>query len=444
MIIRVCLVAALLTPAAATAQGNPGPYGKLFGRAPASSADQEHTTVEIRSTVGANYDNALLAPEGSAADTPLQRGVSGEGTAFVNVEHRSSVFVANVSGGAGRGEYFTEPTSYGTTQYFANANAHAKLSTRFDAQATARYAHSPSYQFFSGFGRGPIDADFPGNPDSPVNPGPVSLPSSAYAIQMLENDMIDASAGLTTRITEKSSLDLSVFRHQTQFAHQPDDDVVVNGYRARWQWQLQRGLGVHAGYGQEHIDLQAPDRLDYGSALIDAGLDFNRAFSIARRTTLGFSTTTSVMKRDGAENEFRVNGGVSLAKFFRRTWHASLQANRATLFLAGFTEPLNTNTVSASLGGMFSTRLDFVAFASAARGESSFSHTSGYETLNGTARLSMALGKQVSAYVSYFAYSYDVPAGAFTLSVPGRMARQVIAAGLSFYVPVYQKVRRDQ
>jgi hypothetical protein len=261
---------------------------------------------------------------------------------------------------------------------------------------------------------------------------------------MLENDMVDVSASLITRITEKSSLALSAFRHETQFAQQPDEDVAVNGYRATWQWQLQRGLGVHAAYGQEHIDLQAPDRLDYDSALIDAGLDFNRAFSIARRTTLGFSTTTSIMKREGAENEFRVNGGVSLAKFFRRTWHATLQANRATSFLAGFYEPLNTNTVSASLGGMFSRRLNFVAFGSAARGESSFSHTSGYETLNGTARLSVALGKHVSAYVSYFAYSYEVPANAFTLSVPAQMARQVIAAGLSFYVPVYQKVRQDQ
>ena len=44
-----------------------------------TSAGQEHTTVEVRSSIGANYDDALLAPEGSPADTPLQRGVSGCG-----------------------------------------------------------------------------------------------------------------------------------------------------------------------------------------------------------------------------------------------------------------------------------------------------------------------------------------------------------------------------
>ena len=59
-------------------------------------------------------------------------------------------------------------------------------------------------------------------------------------------------------------------------------------------------------------------------------------------------------------------------------------------------------------------------------------------------RLSFALGNHVSAYASYYSYWYEVPVNAFTLSVPGRMARQVVSAGLSFYVPIYEKVRQGQ
>ena len=70
MIVRVGLAAALLMPAVAMAQGNPGPYGKLFGRAPATAGAQEHTTVQVRSSIGANYDSVLLAPEGSPSDIP--------------------------------------------------------------------------------------------------------------------------------------------------------------------------------------------------------------------------------------------------------------------------------------------------------------------------------------------------------------------------------------
>jgi hypothetical protein len=438
VIIRVCLAAALLTPAAAAAQGNPGPYGKLFGRAPASSADQEHTTVEMRASLGASYDGALLAAEGSPADTPSQSGVSGDGSMFVSLDHRSSVFIVNLSGGGGRGEYFTQPSSYGTNQYFANALVSAKLTTRFEARAAARYTHSPAYQFFSGFGRGPIPQDN----DNAVKPNNAELPFNAYAVRMLENENVDATASLITRITEKSSLDLSVTHNQTKFAQQPDDDVTVKGYRGTWQWQLRRDLGVHASYGQEHIDLQAPDRLDYDSTLIDVGVDFSRAFSVARRTTLGFNTSTALVKQDGSEGEFRINGGVSLAKFFRRTWHASVQFTRATSFIPGFTEPLYSDTFTAGLGGMFSRRINFTAMASASRGQSVFSDASGFATFTGTSQLSFALGKRISAYGSYFTYWYEVPPDAFTLTVPATMARQVVSAGLRFYVPVYNKERR--
>jgi hypothetical protein len=438
VIIRVCLAAALLTPASVLAQGNPGPYGKLFGRSAASSAAQEHTTVEARASIGANYDDALLAPEGSPADTPLQHGVQAAGSAFLNLDHRSSIFIVNLNGGASRGESFTQPSSYGTNQYTATALVNAKLSTRFDARASASYIHSPSYQFFSGFGLGPVD---PGNPADPANP---LLPYSAYAAQMLENERVDATVSLTTHLTKQSSIELSATQHQTRFAEQPDDDVVVNGYRATWQWQLQRGLGVHAGFGQENVDLRAPERVDYQTALIDVGVDFNRAFSVARRTTLAFNTSTSLMKRDNLDDELRFVGGVTLAKFFRRTWHAGLQANRTASFVPGFAEPLSSDTVGAFLGGMFSTRLSFVASVSAARGHTIFSDISGFGTYTGTSQLSYALGKHVSVYGSYFTYWYEVPADVLTLSVPGTMARQVVSAGLRFYIPVYDKVRQGQ
>ena len=394
--------------------------------------------MEVRASLGASYDDALLAPESSPADTPSQGGVSADGSMFVSLDHRSSVFSVNLNGGGGRGQYFTQPSSYGTNQYFANAFASAKLTTRFEARAAAGYTHSPAYQFFSGFGRGPIPRDN----DNAVNPDNAELPFNAYAIQMLENDNLDATASLLAGITEKSSLDLSVTHHQTKFAQQPDDDVTTNGYRGTWQWRFRRDLGVHATYGQDHVDLRAPDRLDYDSTLIDVGVDFNRAFSVSRRTNLGFNTSTILFKQNGSDGEFRINGGVTLAKFFRRTWQASVQYTRATSFIPGFTEPLHSDTFAAGLSGMFSRRIDFTVTASASRGQSVFSDASGFATYTGTSQLSFALGRHISAYGSYFTYWYEVPVDVFTFTVPGTMARQVVSAGLRFYLPVYNKERQ--
>jgi len=413
VIIRVCLAVALLTPPAAMAQGNPGPYGKLFGRTAATSADQEHTTLEARSSIGANYDDALLAPEGSPADTPLQRGVQAAGSAFMNLSHHSSIFTANLTGGASRGEYFTQPSSYGTTQYSAAAQLNAKLSTRFEAGAAASYIHSPSYQLFQGLGGGPVD-------QANANTVNVVLPYSGYAARMLENDSLLASANLTTHITTKSSFQLWASQNQTRFAEEPENDVVVSSYRGIWQWQMQRGLGVHAGFGQEHVDQRASERSDYDSILIDVGVDFNRAFSVARRTTLGFSTSTSYIKHaDSGDGEFQFLGGVSLSKFFRRTWQAGVQAYRRSNFVPGFAEPLYTNTVNAFLGGMISTRLEFGAFVSAGSGQTIFSDLSGLGSYTATSQLSYALGRNVGIYGSYFTYWYEAPADALTLSVPG-------------------------
>ena len=429
-------MAALLTPAAAMAQGNPGPYGRLFGRLPATAGVREHTTVEVRSSIGANYDSVLLLPEGSPSDIPLDSGISSGGSLVLGVDHRSSIFLANVSGGATRGQYFTQPSSYGNTQYFANARVNATLTTRFEAYATAGYNHSPYYEFFTDFGRQPVDPQ--------LNVDPTVLPFSPYATVMLENETVDGTVGVTGKITKQSSISVSGYKRQTHFARQPDDDVAMSGYNATWNWQLSRDLGVHAGYGREFVDVRAPDRRDYESDVIDVGVDYTKAFSIARRTSLRFHTSTSIVKYPGVNGELRVDGGVALSKNFRRTWHAGAQFNRFTSFVPGFSEPLYSDSVGASLGGMFSTRVQFSTSITAARGESAFSDTKGFGTYAATSTLTFAITKYVSAYTSYVAYWYEVPPNAITLTVPGTMARQLVSAGFNLYLPVYEKVRQGQ
>ena len=328
------------------------------------------------------------------------------------------------------------PSSYGNTRYFANANVGATLSTRFDASASANYTHSPYYEFFSDFGRIPVNPDIV--PDNGV------LPVSPYATVMLENETLGAAVGLTGRITKQSSITLSGYQRQTRFAEAPDNDVAISGYSATWQWRVSRDLGVHAGYGQGKVDVRAPDRQDYDSATIDVGVDFNKSFSLARRTTLSFNTSSSVVKYPGVDSQFRVNGGVNLSRYFRRTWATQAGYQRATSFVPGFVEPVYSDTLGATLGGMFSTRLQFSASVSASRGASAFSDATGFGSITGTSQLSMALTRYMSTYVAYSAYSYEVPPNAITLNVPGRMARQVVSVGLSFYVPVYEKVRAGQ
>lgn len=426
MIIRLCLLAAILLPSSAIAQGNPGPFGKLFGREPAR-ANKNETKVDVNGSIGGQFGDDL---PGSVDDTGLPEGVTSGATAQVNVAHISPGYQADLGGGATREYYFTDPSPPGLTQYFANANVRSTVGSRFEPSAAATYRHSPYYEFFPGFGQGGLTLDN------------AMLPFSPYAIQLAETESVGASASLLTHVTSKSSIDLSIHGNRTQFPELPTSDFAENGYRAGWTLQIGRGLGVHAAYARSNAKFHTIDTADAENRIIDAGVDFNRAFSLARRTTFAFSTSTSVAKdSNSTESRFRLNGAASLSKQFRRTWSAVLSATRETAFVPGFAEPLFSDSAAASLSGMFSKRLDWLAYVSGGQGEYAFSRTSGFHSLTASSRLRVALGRHISTYGQYIAYWYEIPPGVTTLNLPSRSARQSVAVGLSIYVPLYEHTR---
>src|SRR5215204_2057104 len=111
------------------AQGNPGPFGGLFGRAPAR-VGEDQTLVEVRSSVGGQYDSAILAPEGApAADT--QSGAGAGGSVGLVIQHQTDKFSALVDGGASRVQYFVDP-SYGLSLYSGSASIASVLTSRLE------------------------------------------------------------------------------------------------------------------------------------------------------------------------------------------------------------------------------------------------------------------------------------------------------------------------
>ena len=429
MIIRLCLGAALLFPAAAMAQGNPGPFGALFGRTP-ERAGQDRSIVEVRSSLGAQYDTALLPPEDAPVGTPTQSGVASGATAALIYEHASSRLTVNFTGGATRSQYLGTP-GYGVNLFNANARVSRAITTRIQGEAAASYVHSPYFAFYPGSGLS----------QRTVNQ-PVQL-FSPYATQMLDNETAEASAGLTAKLTRRSTLNAVTYRRQTLFS-QTDDDFVLTGYQATWNWRFQRNLGLRVGYGREHADQRGAQGRDTDHELIDVGIDFNHEFSLARRTTLGFTTSTSIIKSSNTNRELRVNGAIVFSKAFRRTWAASAEARRGTYFVPGFFEPLFTDTVGLSLSGMFTPRLEWTSGASAGRGVASFTGTSGFNTVTAFSQLSVAVSRHFALYAGYVAYGYELPENATNLQLPDRLARQAFSVGLNAYLPVYSRMRQRQ
>ena len=431
MIIRLAVASFLLIPAVAMAQGNPGPYGRLFGRQPAG-AGQDTTVVEARSGIGAQYDTALLPPEGSdILETPT--GMGAVGSAGIVLDHKAGRWVAYLSGGAARQQYLNSDEPFGVNQYGANARLAAPITDRLDAEASASYFRSPTFQYLHRF-----------VPDQSLLIDEPIGPFSPYAVAMLQNESVDLTGSLNMRITKSSTLSATVIKHQTRFAEQSSSNFDSLGYGVRWNQRISRGFGLHAGYHREEIDSVTVTGLPYVHENIDVGIDFNHAVSLARRTTLAFTTSTSIIKQTGFEQQFHVNGSVVLAKFFRRTWEIGASATRSTEFTPGFVQPLYTDSAGAFISGMFTTRLEFSTIVVGGRGEYAFTGTSGFDTVSASSRLSFALNRYFEMYGQYVAFLSEVPTGTTTLNLPARTGRQMVSVGVGTYIPVYRKVRQGQ
>lgn len=440
MIGRLCLAAALLVPATASAQGNPGPFGTLFGRA-AVRTGQDETSVQIRTSAGGNYDTALLAPEGQILDRQPQAGMGAGGVVGLVIAHTSGKLTANLTGGAAREHYFREPQDFGVNRYSANGGVDYKITSRFETDASVGYSLSPHYSYMQDFG-----------PSQSVLIDPTLTPFSPYAVEMLENETIAGTVGLKGRVARHTALSASVNGQQVKFSEQPESNFQSSGFRANLTQEINRDLSAHVGYGRDLI--KAPTRLEvaegiedgrdgtgYNNEVIDAGIDFNHSFSLARRTTLSFNTSTSIVRQTGFEGQFRINGGITFTKYFRRTWQVAAQANRTTQYLAGFVEPVFSDTAGASISGMFSTRVDWLASVAGGRGQYAFSTLAGFNTVTGTTRLGLAVNKYVQVFGQYVAFLSEVPPGATTIGLPGRTGRQAVMVGVGAFVPVYHKVR---
>jgi len=191
---------------------------------------------------------------------------------------------------------------------------------------------------------------------------------------------------------------------------------------ARITHRLTTNLGARVGYGYTQFDsvpATGPGQVasvDQSFALhnIDVGIDYARAFTVARRTSFSFGTGTNVTRSKFAETAGgdRTNlnfvGFASLQRQFLRTWASSLSYSRSTTYVEAFNEFGIFDSVTAAVGGLFRDRLDGSA------GVQFFTGTVGAAderlgTLNAGGQLRYAISTNVATFVSYTYSRFDVP-----------------------------------
>ena len=414
----------LLLPMAAFAQGNPGPFGGLFGRTP-ERVGKEYRLFEIRTAATGQYEGGLNDTSVPAGE-PLRSGGSGTAALSGRFEHRSSRLEFAAYSYSSYLQYLEAPYHGGTSVESA-ARVAFRPATRLNLEATVSHAYRPFFQFHPNF--------FSWMPD-----GALVAPSSPFVATALESHSTSATAGFMVPYSKRSTFGASVERRETWFRKHPDLDLSTLGMRGSWSRQLNRDMQLRLGYGRDRVQLRAGDERLYET--IDVGINYLRPFSPGRRMSFAIHTQTAKLSTPEFGGTYRLNGGLTVMRRFHRTWLLDLHAERGTEFIAGFLEPLNTDTAGAGISGMLSRRAELVLQANGGRGRFGFDTSLARSVMGMTrAQFSYAIARRLGMFLQHALFYYELPQSASPIAPVTYLARQVITVGMTTWIPIYTRER---
>ena len=209
------------------------------------------------------------------------------------------------------------------------------------------------------------------------------------------------------------------------------------------QYNLGRGLDFNLGYRHTQARYAASEA--YVTHGINAGVNFRRALSFSRRTTLSFRTGTMAADdpSTGEGLRFHAVGDVALNHEIGRTWKAALTYDRNLRFTENWTTPVFSDAVGISLEGLVNRRMAFHSRGGASSGRLSAGSGGGFDAYFADAGLTFALGRHAAIGTSYRYHNHEF-ANAFSgvPGIPSSLERHSVQAYLSVWAPIFQRARR--
>lgn len=417
------LVALLLFPASlASAQGDPGPFGGLFGRTPNRSGVNS-TVFDVRGSGGVQWGDSVFEDTNLPGQTAGAGGNAAAGASFARNTDR---FNMQAGTNVDYSQTLTGPIVGGTSAD-GGLRLSGRLTTRWTADAGVNYRYSPYFQYHPSFVW--LDSG-------------LVVPGLPYVATAVDNHSVQSTASTSFQYGKSSTLSASASRNTTWFPGRPDSDITSTGFHGTWLRRLTRDLGLRLGYGRTRVHQQLSTSPTMIHEEIDCGIDFNKALSLSQRTTMAFSTAMSVLRPTGGEARYRLNGSVVLSRLFGRTWSASFNANRGTEFVPGLVEPVFSDSLGLSVGGLLARRVEWTTSLNGTRGEVGFDKAYGtFVAAGASTNVNFALTRHLGVYAQYGLYHHRVPPRASSIPTVARFSRQSASVGISMWIPVYARER---
>jgi len=435
-VLIVGLVAAVLgTASPAFAQFQPPrprterPQRGLFG----SALSNTEQNLVLNVSFGGGYDNDLL---GQATGSPAPYGPRGVGQfGFGSAALAYSVARETVRASAnigGTSQYYPQMQDPSMNSFSAGLQASWQAGKRTSLSTSTQYSYQPT-GLRSLFGL-PIDSETP----------PDSSDSLNYAINGTSFSDLRTSVDVSQALTANLSASLGY----TFFAvNYPDDqsNYAAQTILGRLTYQINKSLSVHGGYGRTSTNY-ADDSLDgrYAGRTIDAGVDFSKAVSLTRRTSLEFATGVSGINNYG-DTRYFFTGTVTLGHELGRSWTMTAGARRSADFYQTFGEPVISSSVNAGVSGLIHRRVQVGAQGGWSSGSVGFSGVvPQYAAWTGGGSMRMAVSRSAGLSVSYaiFNYVFDENGAPAPIGTQPEMRNQSVRVTFDWMMPLVTVTRR--
>jgi len=423
----------------AYAQGNQPrdsrPDRGLFGNTK-TGAEQSLTAA---GQAGMGYDDDTLPGQN---DTPVPNVAAPYSQLAGSLHYALRKGRANIqaSGGASVSHYASLDGA-NAASYYSDFGGTFRIARKTTLNGSQRFTYQPLYSLVRTPAISPDAALDPLSPD--LGATVIEQPAgSTWPPYLYSDSNVNLSQALTSRV--------SVYGGVTHSQTIAGD--ATPGYRSGmlmggFNWRISKDLTAYFGYGYGNAHYASRDgreETSYRRQNINAGINYNKALSVSRRTKLSFwtgSTAISDSVTVGGSTHFFFLGGANLSREVGRTWGATLSYNHNVDFQETFRSPIQYDSLVASYGGLINRRLRFNSFVGASFGAVGFSGAnSGYYNYYAGATLEYGLTEMfgISGSYSYYQYHYEkgvqLPEG-----YPSVFDRNSVRAQFVVQVPIFQR-----
>ena len=428
------VLASVVCDAAAQTPRPDRPYRGLFG----GRVDNPETLLTLQTSAGVGYDtNVLFENAGLGGGTNDPR---------VGVSSTFSSLAASLNFTRNGSRYSLGASAGTTLRHYANlvnnwVPAHSgSIGATFNFTESSRITGSQTvaYQQFLSLMSLPqlYDAELGLESVADIDGGTGRQGYVSYG----------SNVEWSQTLTRRATLSFGLYRHLSDFGEQAEvGDFLTTTASGRFLYGIGRGLGARIGYGYHEATYSNGEGSNYSGSTLDAGLDFNRALSLSRRTTLTFATGSTASHYEDV-TYYRFLGNARLNREFGRSWNAALAYDRTVELQPAYPEPVLGDAATFGVSGLLNRRTQFTSSIGAFFGSVGFAGAgNGFETYTAGAGVTIGITRYIGLNATYAYYKYRYDEGAvppWLEGLPSQTDRHSIQANLVVWTPLIYRARK--